>query len=568
MSSSSSSIKAMSSPQPLEFTITNIVSKTIENATLKVVKDLVVQLGSEYNFDSDAAISKFVGDGSVVMVRKSMHRGEKTKKAVVAKSSKKSLMPIPFIKSCVNPILCSGLAYNRGLFTQCINEKSDGDSFCFSCQTQADLSVNSLPLCGTVTMRCASELYEFTDSSGRKPVAYSKILSKLGVSVEAASTEASNLGIDISEHLSYVAPSKPSSRGRPKKGATIAVADGGDLFSELIEHDTSDSTSRHISWSEEEIVTAAVVDSLVSDNVDAAAAKAEKDLGVTLVVAVDAAKAEKESAKVAAAIAKAEKEATAVAAKAEKESAKVAAATAKAEKEATAVAAKAEKEATAAAAKAEKEATAAAAKAEKEATTAAAKAEKESAKVAAAAAKAEKEIAAAAAKAEKEAAKVAVAAAKAEKESAVAAVAAVAAAKAEKEATAVAAVAAKAEKEYWNTLTSKAALKVNQLKDTLMEFKAATDAEKQVSDEVSVNEQVATEVEQTPKAVKVRRETICGVVYLVDPTDCSVYSVDEHTLIGTLAKPLGSENNTINMCDEEEEEEYDDESVEESDEEA
>jgi flagellar biosynthesis GTPase FlhF len=501
----------MSSPQPLEFTITNIVSKTIENATLKVVKDLVVQLGSEYNFDSDAAISKFVGDGSVVMVRKSMHRGEKTKKAVVAKSSKKSLMPIPFIKSCVNPILCSGLAYNRGLFTQCINEKSDGDSFCFSCQTQADLSVNSLPLCGTVTMRCASELYEFTDSSGRKPVAYSKILSKLGVSVEAASTEASNLGIDISEHLSYVAPSKPSSRGRPKKGATIAVADGGDLFSELIEHDTSDSTSRHISWSEEEIVTAAVVDSLVSDNVDAAAAKAEKDLGVTLVVAVDAAKAEKESAKVAAAIAKAEKEATAVAAKAEKESAKVAAATAKAEKEATAVAAKAEKEATAAAAKAEKEATAVAAKAEKEATTAAAKAEKESAKVDAVAAKAAKE-------------------------------------------------SAKAEQ----NVISKAGLKVNQLKDALMEFKDATDAEKQVSDEVSVNEQVATEVEQTPKAVKVRRETICGVVYLVDPTDCSVYSVDEHTLIGTLAKPLGSENNTINMCDEEEEEEYDDESDEEA----
>jgi len=564
MSSSSSSIKAMSSPQPLEFTITNIVSKTIENATLKVVKDLVVQLGSEYNFDSDAAISKFVGDGSVVMVRKSMHRGEKTKKAVVAKSSKKSLMPIPFIKSCVNPILCSGLAYNRGLFTQCINEKSDGDSFCFSCQTQADLSVNSLPLCGTVTMRCASELYEFTDSSGRKPVAYSKILSKLGVSVEAASTEASNLGIDISEHLSYVAPSKPSSRGRPKKGATIAVADGGDLFSELIEHDTSDSTSRHISWSEEEIVTAAVVDSLVSDNVDAAAAKAEKDLGVTLVVAVDAAKAEKESAKVAAAIAKAEKEATAVAAKAEKESAKVAAATAKAEKEsakvaaatakaekeATAVAAKAEKEATAAAAKAEKEATAVAAKAEKEATTAAAKAEKESAKVAAAAAKAEKEATAAAAKAEKESAKVAAAAAKAEKESA--------------KVDAVAAKAAKESAKAEQNVISKAGLKVNQLKDALMEFKDATDAEKQVSDEVSVNEQVATEVEQTPKAVKVRRETICGVVYLVDPTDCSVYSVDEHTLIGTLAKPLGSENNTINMCDEEEEEEYDDESDEEA----
>jgi len=520
MSSSSSSIKAMSSPQPLEFTITNIVSKTIENATLKVVKDLVVQLGSEYNFDSDAAISKFVGDGSVVMVRKSMHRGEKTKKAVVAKSSKKSLMPIPFIKSCVNPILCSGLAYNRGLFTQCINEKSDGD-FCISCQTQADLSVNSLPLCGTVTMRCASELYEFTDSSGRKPVAYSKILSKLGVSVEACELEASNLGIDISEHLSYVAPSKPSSRGRPKKGATIAVADGGDLFSELIEHDTSDSTSRHISWSEEEIVTAAVVDSLVSDNVDAAAAKAEKDLGVTLVVAIDAAKAEKESAKVAAATAKAEKEATAVAAKAEKEAT---AAAAKAEKEATAVAAKAEKESAkvaAAAAKAEKEATAAAAKAEKEATAAAAKAEKESAKVDAVAAKAEKEAAVATAKAAKES--------------------------------------AKAEQ----NVISKAGLKVNQLKDALMEFNAATDAEKQVSDEVSVNEQVATEVEQTPKAVKVRRETICGVVYLVDPTDCSVYSVDEHTLIGTLAKPLGSENNTINMCDEEEEEEYDDDSDEE-----
>jgi len=567
MSSSSSSIKAMSSPQPLEFTITNIVSKTIENATLKVVKDLVVQLGSEYNFDSDAAISKFVGDGSVVMVRKSMHRGEKTKKAVVAKSSKKSLMPIPFIKSCVNPILCSGLAYNRGLFTQCINEKSDGD-FCISCQTQADLSVNSLPLCGTVTMRCASELYEFTDSSGRKPVAYSKILSKLGVSVEACELEASNLGIDISEHLSYVAPSKPSSRGRPKKGATIAVADGGDLFSELIAHDTSDSTSRHISWSEEEIVTAAVVDSLVSDNVDAAAAKAEKDLGVTLVVAIDAAKAEKESAKVAAAIAKAEKEsakvaaaiakaekeATAVAAKAEKEATTAAAkaekeattAAAKAEKEATAAAAKAEKEATAAAAKAEKEATAAAAKAEKEATAAAAKAEKESAKVAAAAAKAEKEATAAAAKAEKESAKVDAVAAKAEKE------AAVATAKAAKES-------AKAEQ----NVISKAGLKVNQLKDALMEFNAATDAEKQVSDEVSVNEQVATEVEQTPKAVKVRRETICGVVYLVDPTDCSVYSVDEHTLIGTLAKPLGSENNTINMCDEEEEEEYDDDSDEE-----
>jgi DNA-binding protein HU-beta len=461
MSSYSSSIKTMSSPQPLEFTITNIVSKTIENATLKVVKDLVVQLGSEYNFDSDAAISKFVGDGSVVMVRKSMHRGEKTKKAVVAKSSKKSLMPIPFIKSCVNPILCSGLAYNRGLFTQCINEKSDGDSFCFSCQTQADLSVNSLPLCGTVTMRCASELYEFTDSSGRKPVAYSKILSKLGVSVEAASTEASNLGIDISEHLSYVAPSKPSSRGRPKKGATIAVADGGDLFSELIEHDTSDSTSRHISWSEEEIVTAAVVDSLVSDNVDAAAAKAEKEA-----TAVDAAKAEKE--------------ATAVAAKAEKESAKVAAATAKAEKEATAVAAKAEKESTAVAAKAEKE----------------------SAKVAAVAAKAEQNV------------------------------------------------------------ISKAGLKIAQLQGAVSEYHAVAAAEKIMSDEGSAK--LLAEVEPEVKKVTVRRITICGVVYLVDPSDCRVYNVDDHTFIGTLAKPFGSENNTINMCEEEEEEEeYDDDSGEE-----
>jgi hypothetical protein len=168
------------------------------------------------------------------MAKKSVSKAPKEKKERVPKE-KKSVFPMPFIAENVDIAGCQGLAFNRGLFTQCSKERMENGNFCKGCQTEADKNSSGCPDCGTVESRLATGLYEFKDPKGRSPVSYVKVLEKLKLSSEQALEEAGKLYIELSEeHFVVVEKSKKALKGRPKKAVGAIEADNvTDLFAKL-----------------------------------------------------------------------------------------------------------------------------------------------------------------------------------------------------------------------------------------------------------------------------------------------------------------------------------------------
>ncbi len=234
--------------------------------------------------------------------------------------------PIPFNKNKVNRELCQGLCYNHGLFTQCQKKQADEKGLCKGCSKEAEKSKTGSPNCGTIEARLATDLMEYTDGKGRKPIAYVKVLDKLSISIETVKEMASKENIEIDSIHFEMTEAK---RGRPKTKITkkVEATTVEDLFATLVNEELND------------------VDSIV-ETVVMSASDEEKDKEV-----VDKEAAEKEAA---------EKEAKLAADKVAKE-AKLA------EKEAKLAADKEAKEAKLAADKAAKEAKLAAEKEAKEA---------------------------------------------------------------------------------------------------------------------------------------------------------------------------------------------------------
>jgi hypothetical protein len=326
--------------------------RVVEKAMNEVVRESVMKCASWYGFDGKEALSKLEERGEEVEKKKNV---EKEKEVVM-----------PFVSELVKEGGCAGLCYNRGLFTQCPKAKKETELYCKTCEKEASSSERGKPLLGTVTDRLESDMMEFRDPKGRSPVAYSRIMSQLGLSRERVEAEACRLGVTIPEE--HFATEKK--RGRPKveKKRSEKAETVEDLLSRMV---TDEDEAR----SEAETV-------VMSDNEgseEASSAEAEVTQSEE-VAAKSALKAEKEATEAAQAALKGEKEAKAAAQAALKGEKEAKAAAQKAEKEAKAAAQKAEKEAKAAAQKAEKEAKAAAQKAEKEAKLAAEKGAKPKAK--------------------------------------------------------------------------------------------------------------------------------------------------------------------------------------------
>jgi hypothetical protein len=142
---------------------------------------------------------------------------------------------MPFVAEVVEKDGCHGLAYNRGLFTQCAKKRMENGNFCKGCQTEADKNATGCPDCGTVEDRLATGLYEFKDPKGRSPVSYVKVLEKLKLSVDSALEESGKLNIEIpEEHFVVVEKEKSKkSKGRPKKTGAIEAENVTDLFAKL-----------------------------------------------------------------------------------------------------------------------------------------------------------------------------------------------------------------------------------------------------------------------------------------------------------------------------------------------
>ena len=154
-------------------------------------------------------------------------------------------VPLPWCGE-VNTKWCCGIRPNCGLQSQCTNPKVDGGKFCKTCQNQCGKNEDGKPNYGEVSDRVAAG-DDYQGAKGKKPVKYSQVMAKKGISREEAEREAAKLGWTIpeSEFEAVVKVSKkkktttvsdtesdsesetekPKKRGRPAKKKTVKDQD-------------------------------------------------------------------------------------------------------------------------------------------------------------------------------------------------------------------------------------------------------------------------------------------------------------------------------------------------------
>ena len=184
--------------------------------------------------------------------------------------------PIPFNKNRINENGCHGLAYNHGLFNQCSKKKLDTGNYCKNCQKESDQS--GQPSCGTIEARLSSDLLEYTDPKGRKPIAYLKVLEKQKMSVDTVKEFIMRENIEV-EAIHFEC--NEQKRGRPKSKIVkqVEAATVEDLFATLVNDDT-------VSVADTEIMT---------DSEDEGEAEAEAEAARVAAEAVKAAAEAKKS---------------------------------------------------------------------------------------------------------------------------------------------------------------------------------------------------------------------------------------------------------------------------------
>jgi flagellar biosynthesis GTPase FlhF len=218
--------------------VTELLTKTLENVSKELASRCIAECGLKYGFDASEAIRELGLENLTLLKKKMSRKSVSVPKEKKAKEAKKALFPLPFVSELVNKdVGCQGLAFNRGLFTQCLKSRMENGTFCKGCQSEADKNASGCPDCGTVEARLSAGLYDFKDPKGRSPVSYLKVLTKLKLTEEEAIAEAEKQGLEIpAEHLVVIEKVKktPISRGRPKKiGGAVEAENVNDLFKQL-----------------------------------------------------------------------------------------------------------------------------------------------------------------------------------------------------------------------------------------------------------------------------------------------------------------------------------------------
>ena len=226
-SSSSSALSLLLSPKSKAL-------KAMEGIYRECGVELVNLINKRYNMDInlDALLSLSLSNENDVSVSVSKVSKVLDKEVVVS-------FPIPFNKNKVNRELCQGLCYNHGLFTQCQKKQTNDKGLCKGCSKEAEKSKTGSPNCGTIEARLATDLMEYTDAKGRKPIAYVKVLDKLSISIETVKEMASKENIEIDSIHFEMAEAK---RGRPKTKITkkVEATTVEDLFATLVNEELND----------------------------------------------------------------------------------------------------------------------------------------------------------------------------------------------------------------------------------------------------------------------------------------------------------------------------------------
>lgn len=110
---------------------------------------------------------------------------------------------------------CKVLKYNMGLYTQCGESISGGES-CVGCVKE--YSKKGEHRYGTVEERKAKGIMEYKDPRGKGVVRYTEIMKKLNLTKEEVMSEAKRQGVEVAEcHFEE----KSAKRGRPRKEKEI-----------------------------------------------------------------------------------------------------------------------------------------------------------------------------------------------------------------------------------------------------------------------------------------------------------------------------------------------------------
>ena len=203
----------------------------MEAAMKSVLEEVVNKLSEKYEFDAEEAM-EFLG---VVTFKK-------------PKKSKKVQLPWC---GMVIPNCCQALKVNKGLHSQCLNDKVEEGEFCKSCQKDADKN-GGTPSKGTASARIDPD---YTDAKGKAPVNYGNYMKKEGITRESAEAEAAKWGVTIPEEQFLVVDTK---KGRKKKGASSdtetedTASEAGSSEAGSSEAETEETTSEAGSVSEPE----------------------------------------------------------------------------------------------------------------------------------------------------------------------------------------------------------------------------------------------------------------------------------------------------------------------------
>jgi hypothetical protein len=177
----------------------------MQSALDSAIKETVVKLSKKYEFDYQEALA-FLG----VEEKLRVIIGAKAKEPRAPKREQPKF-PLPFSGQIIDDC-CLAVLYNRGLYSQCLNEP-DSNGLCSSCSKKAAKTPFGKPEFGTIEARI-EQGDDYTDYKGKKPVHFTQIMRKLQLTEEIVLGEVTkyNLPFDTN-HFSE----PQTKKGRPKK---------------------------------------------------------------------------------------------------------------------------------------------------------------------------------------------------------------------------------------------------------------------------------------------------------------------------------------------------------------
>jgi hypothetical protein len=206
----------------------NVKVNAMQSAIDSAIKDTIRKLSKRYEFDYQEALD-FLGVEEKLRVT----IGAKPR----APKREQPKFPLPFsgqqIENC-----CVAIIYNKGLYSQCLNEPGSND-LCVSCSKKAAKTPFAVPEYGTVEARIQKG-EDYTDHKGKKPVHFTQVMKKLQLTEEIVLGEVTKYNIPFdTNHFSE----QQEKKGRPKKSQErtkkpsnqIEISCDDDLIAAMIE---------------------------------------------------------------------------------------------------------------------------------------------------------------------------------------------------------------------------------------------------------------------------------------------------------------------------------------------